>query len=187
MKWNEEESSMADSGASPTSAEFVFRGTVRQLGASNLDVLNASDLTAVVHIEELLYSPAQFEHLVDNDVTVELRDEPPTLGEGDEAIFYTQSWLFGETLAVTEVSHEPVPPEAADAQVGRATGAWATWDERRIRERAAQADVILSGRVTDVRQPPALSALDAGATPGRRVSEHDPAWLEAVITVDRVV
>jgi hypothetical protein len=60
-----------------------------------------------------------------------------------------------------------------------------------LQERVADADVVVTGKVSAVRLPaetaPGPTMASAAPAAPKRISEHDPLWREAVIHVDSVV
>ena len=158
-------------------------GTVRRVGASDVPTIPASDATAVVAVEEVLHAPDAMAGFGGQEVTVRLA-APGSVSEGQRATFFTTVLAFGDSLGLAELEHQPAEEEVS-ALAGRVTDARASAAEQRMQDQVNRADVIVSGRVTDVRQPPAASVLAPGTeTP---VSEHDPQWMEAVVAVDSVV
>ena len=156
-------------------AQFIFRGRVQKVKSSNLRALAASDRTAVVRIEEVLDAPLGFEEFTKRQITVELR-EAGSLREGQEAIFFTNGWLYGETLAVKEVGHrsevtrqEELKQQVTKAQQQRANSM--------LLARLKTAELVVVGKVSRTQRPPET----VRGLPG---TEHDPEWQEAVIQVD---
>jgi len=125
---------------------------------------------------------------------------------GEHAIFYTTGWRFGDGLAVKSLDQLPIAAaeETVAAPAMRAMArAWPAPESRladaKMQKRIASSDVILSGRVVDVRLapeteatvPPVGARRFAAAAAGtvdrpRRISEHDPLWHEAVVQVGTV-
>lgn len=164
--------------------EFVFRGTVTRLKATTMAAVEAADETAVVHVDEVLQAPAAFAGMAGQDVTVRLRD-PKSVSKSDSAMFTTFGLLFGDSVLVQEVEHTAVgrsPAKLAAKVAGQ-------HDDRRraaVSDRVARADLVVKGRVADVRQPKTVM-LEARSADDAPVSEHDPAWMEAVVSVDETV
>src|SRR5712691_4692866 len=58
---------------------------------------------------------------------------------------------------------------------------------QKIRERAAEASVVITGKVVAIGLPGAtVAAMAGGPAPPRRISEHDPFWREAIVEVQAV-
>jgi hypothetical protein len=155
-----------------------------------------TDRTAVVTVKEIVRSPPALAGFVGHDVTVRLTDGE-RVAKGQEAYFYVTGFLFGERLAVQSLGHDAV----AGARRALAVGSQAAegdptraFRQTRARERAAQASVVVTGKVVAVglaESETAAPAATAAVTPaapasGRRVSEHDPFWREAVVEVHTV-
>jgi hypothetical protein len=177
------------SGAGPTfeqaaqAAEFAFVGTVRRLGASDVQTIPASDSTAVVAVEEILHAPDALAGFGGQEVTVRLV-APGTVSEGQRATFFTTVLAFADGLGLAEVSHFPAEGEVS-ALSSRVADVRTATTEQRMQDHVARADIIVSGRVADVRAPSSSAVLASGTE--APVSEHDPHWMEAVINVDSVV
>jgi hypothetical protein len=165
-------------------AEFIFRGTVERVQATTMDEVEASERTAVVHVDQVLHAPAAFAGLEGQSITVRL-SEPGSVQEQEQAVFFANGWLFGDSLAVREIHHQPVE-HAPEALASRIAEARSTKAELEMQDRVARADVIVSGRISDVR-PPAASVAAARPPQAGPVSEHDPNWMEAVVTVENTI
>lgn len=170
---------------------FVFLGTVVAVGEATLPMVEADDRTAIVRVERVLRAPEQMEHIAGRDITVKLR-EPADVGT--TAVFETDGWLYGESLAVIETGRRRRADAAqaleADPEVaaGRETPAGAdraAAHRSAIQARAEEASAVVVGRVVGVKQLETA----AGAGPGgeERLSEHDPRWAIAEVEVDEPV
>jgi hypothetical protein len=160
-------------------ANFIFRGTVIQINASTLAAVPASARTAIVRVDEVLAAPMAFAGYAGQNITVQLADNEH-VSTGEQATFYTNGLLYGESLAVQSIGHH-------DASVAVPMLAAAAGDPVRaladlhLREHLATTGTVVTGTVTATRLPVAAQA----ATPSP-VSEHDPAWHEADVTVTGV-
>ncbi|HYR91803.1 MAG TPA: hypothetical protein VE422_47600 [Terriglobia bacterium] len=154
-------------------AQFVFRGTVRQRGAATLDQVALSRETLIVGVEEILKSPDVLMDFEGMDITVQLA-RGQRVEVGKTYIFYTNGWLYGQGLAVQCVALSP----DADVDRRKARVSLEAAPARAVQERAKRAELVVTGQVTEVREasPPAK-------TP---ITEHDPAWQQAVVAVDTV-
>src|SRR6266849_2593173 len=90
---------VAAGSAAIRAAGFIFRGTVQKTHASNVSALPASARTIVVRVDENLKATPEIASVLGKEVTVEMR-RTLNLKEGQQAVFYNSSWLYGETLAV---------------------------------------------------------------------------------------
>lgn len=168
---------------------FVFQGTIKKVRAATMKEVPVSDRTAVVHVDEVISAPGSFTHYAGQDITVELAGRAK-VAAGDQFVFNADSWMFGDSVALRAISQEK--PKGAARRGLAAAGANPA--ERRkktqLQDRIADADLVVSGRVDAVDAPPeppvaARRALGEEPPPaGRPVSEHDPKWRQATITVD---
>src|SRR5437667_8834762 len=85
-------------------SRYIFRGRVEKVAASNLKALTATANTAVVLVEDVLYAPPTLNDFTRQRITVQLVN-PASSKPGQVAVFFTNGWLYGETLAVIEVAH----------------------------------------------------------------------------------
>jgi hypothetical protein len=158
------------------SSQWVILGTVRKLGASTMPEVPASSSTSVVRVNEVLHGPSPFSDHVGRDITVVLQD-PKGLKVGTRAVFFTQSWLYGQSLAVIEVGR--LPGANPDKMAADIKGAEQANFERRLGERVAAAAVVIVGAVADIRPGPEARQ--------RVETEHAPEWAEAVVKVHEVL
>jgi hypothetical protein len=175
-------------------ANFVFKGTVIKLKASTVREVPANDRTVIVRVEETIESPEALVDFNGREVTVELGGRK-RVKQGDRAIFYTNGWIFGDGLAVRSIDHRPAT--AAMAALGVTPGdPVENLANKNSRLRFETADVVVSGRITSVKLPPAevaaaraglaMAADDNRTAPFKPISEHDPLIQEAVVEVDAV-
>jgi len=164
-------------------SDVVFNGTVEETGATTMAALEASDSTAVVRVDELVHAPAAFEGLVGQRITV-LLSSPRSVHAGERATFFVNAAVFGESVAVQEVQHTAATAAAElSPQVNDARN---RLREREVRDRIANADVVVTGRVAQVRTAGEQVAAAFPGMPGP-LSEHDPRLMEAVLDVDSVL
>jgi hypothetical protein len=156
-------------------ARFVFRGTVEQTGASTMpDIVPAANNACVVNVDEILQSPQSLAQAAGQRVTV-LLPEGVTLTASEQAVFFTNPWLYGQTLALQAVAVNAAQPALA-ALARRQGDPVRTLVERDRQARIATADLVIRGLVTAVR-------LVEDDQQQRRPSEHDPQWEDAVVRV----
>lgn len=166
-------------------ASFIFHGTVVQPGASTMPAhVPASSATAIVRIDEVVYAPPALANYAGQKITVLLQDRE-IVAAGEKATFYTNPTVFGDSVAVQSMGHQ-------DVDAARASLAAPTDDpvqnaaDRNLRAHVAAAETIVTGTVTSTHlasAPPAARELAAAPGP---ISEHDPEWHDAVVTVSNV-
>src|SRR6266567_4850843 len=183
--------------------QFVFRGTVRKLKAATMPELPTDDRTAIVTVDEILEAPSAFSVYAGKEITVQLGGRKK-FSPGQEAVFFANSWRFGDGVAVRSIDQLPPSKQAtatrgmtlAMAPHGLGTSrspAAETLATRQLERQVEKADLVVTGRVTAVRVadeiPPAFSrgrgfkaAPNAPAQPAH-ISEHDPLWCEATVDV----
>jgi hypothetical protein len=184
------------------SAKFIFQGKVIKTKAGNVKAVASKGQTIVVAIEHVVSAPEPLLAFSGRNVTVGLAPGEQ-VKQGQRAIFYTNGWVFGENLAVQSLGHEPVESATRTAK-GSALRASATPVGRaiehdaalaaahvKIRQRASEAPVVISGKVVAVGLPapkgaPGAAAAASGPSEPERISEHEPFWREAVVEVKQI-
>lgn len=164
-------------------SDIVFNGTVEETEATTMAAVDATDSTAVVRVDELVRAPSAFDGLVGQRITVLLR-APGSVHVGEQATFFVNAAVFGESVAVEEVHHTSMT--AAAELAPQVTAVMDRLREDDVRARIESADVVVTGRVAQVRAVPEQLAAAVSGMPGP-VSEHDPKWMEAVLDVESVL
>jgi hypothetical protein len=160
-----------------TKARFVFRGTVQRLNATNVAEVRDTSRTAIVKVNEIIQAPQSLRHSTGREVTVQLH-EGSGLKVGDETVFFTEAWMFGNTgVAVKSLGHHPPGPKTAALRANQ--DPVANLHDRDTRTHYNEAELALTGRVTSIRIP-------ATSDHNRPPSEHDPQWREAVVEIEKV-
>ena len=182
-------SKIADEASKPT---FVFKGTVQALKKATMKEVPVDDRTVIVTVDQVIEAPENLAKLAGQQVTVQLSGkEKVTVGQ--QMIFHTVTWIYGDSVAVRSLSQEPAKTSRM-AAIGTAGDPVARRDRRQKRERFAEADLVVSGKVMAVRLPTDVTQKTKGvraaglkkSAPPKPISEHDPKWREAVVEVGDV-
>jgi len=165
-------------------AAFVFKGTVQKVPGATMASVPVDDTTAIVRVDQILRAPEALAGLTGDVITVKLTERARPK-RGEQAIFHTTGWLVGDGIAVRSLGHTDVDSAAASraAHPRDPVAAKAARDLERHRD---DADLVVTGRVTAVRmpaEPPRRAATVKARAP---ISEHAPAWREAIIDVHDV-
>ena len=166
-------------------SSVVFVGTITKLGAATFSDVQVSANTSVVKVDELLQRPAAVSISAGQEITLELKTRLPV---GTQATFYADGWILGKGIALREVGH--VLSSAVSSGAARDTVRKKFFDSRRAmteaqwRARIDAADVIALGEVVNIR-PSSPEALQGNG--GKRITEHDANWHDAVVKVSKAV
>jgi hypothetical protein len=170
-------------------AAFVFVGKVQKLKAANVRAVEDKTRTVIVQVEEVEKAPPGMTGYAGQEITVKLAPGE-NVKPAERARFYTNGWLFGETIAVESIGHAAATPRTLAAHV---PGPASNSEIENIENRVATADVVVQGRVVSVRLPQAdraatrTAATRTAATrtgeARRPITEHDPEWREALVEV----
>jgi len=164
-------------------AGFVFQGTVIRLNDATMTVPDRTK-TVVVRVDSILRAPEMLLGHAGTEITL-LPAKGERLKAGQSAVFHTNGWLYGKSMAVQSVGHEAVAKRAAGAAIRDPARAAA---DHAVAARAAQAPLVITGKVVAVGLP---AETQPAETTGARtlpapISEHEPFWSEAVIAVEKV-
>lgn len=153
-------------------SQWVIEGTVMKVGAATLPEVPASANTFVVRVDAILHGPSQFADHKGRRITL-YSDNPKGLEVKGSAVFFTRSWLYGQSLAVIEVGR--VPKGDRKKMVDDINAAAQAGSDRQLAERIAKASLVVAGKVTDMGHGPELK---------RPVeTEHAPDWATAFFAV----
>lgn len=157
-------------------APFVFFGTVRRPGGSNVELLESDEYpSAVVRVDELIAAPEAIGDITGREITVHLSDPEP-LSRGSRHLFIATSLQFGDEIAVAEIGR--VPHQRRIEQQLRQ----AVLDEKlrelddALTERLALAETVIYGVVLRI-EP--IEAETSGS--GDAVGEAAPRFRAAVL------
>jgi hypothetical protein len=171
-----------------TEATFVFKGTVQQVKSATVKNIVPTDQTIVVTVDQIITAPRLLAKWGGRRITVQL-GKRQTAQPGQELIFHTYGWVFGDGLAVHSVKQEAV--KRRHITVLSAGGD--PVEHRRqqlVQKRFTESEIVVSGQVATVRLPaesrPRAGRTRTAAVATGPVSEHTPHWREAVIHIDDV-
>jgi hypothetical protein len=170
---------------------FVFKGTVQKLKSATMSAVPVDDRTIVVSVDQIISAPAILSKLAGQKITVRLSSRKK-IKPGQEIIFHTVSWIYGDSIAVQSLSEEPVKSSHM-TMLAAVSDPIDQHTQQVKQDRFDKADLVVSGKVVSVRLPsePAGAKKTKGAGPSlvaqttmrKPVSEHDPKWREAVVEV----
>jgi hypothetical protein len=167
-------------------ATFIFKGTIKKLHGTTMKEVPVTPRTIVVTVDQIIEEPPDLAGYDGQGITVQLSGRQK-VHVGEEIIFRTTGWMYGESIAVRSLSEEAV--KSSDTPLLRpGVDPIERSAQREKRQHFDRADLVVSGKVVDVR-PPAESSKGVTASTTTRIgpiSEHDPEWREAVIQVDEV-
>lgn len=151
-------------------ATLIFKGAVRSLAASIMPEVPVSDDVAVVTVDTVIAAAPMLGDLKGTALTIRFAGaERPKVG--DQAIFFTNAWIYGTHLAVAEVGR--VEP-AREADV---VSAVKKRPDRQLAARIAGAEFVVVGVVEKVGPAPDVH---------EPISLHSPSWKLATLRVESV-
>ena len=163
-------------------APFVFFGTVRRPGGSNVELLDSEEYpSAVVRVDEVVTAPGVVGDLTGREVTVHLA-EGGELARSSRHLFMATSLQFGDEIAVAEIARVP-RQRRVEQQLRRAVleEKLSDLDEAQA-QRLRLAAAVIYGVVEGV-EPVAPET----ARPAEVVGEAAPGFRAAVVRVWRTL
>ena len=157
---------------------LIFSGTIKLLRTSTIDVDEVKDLM-VVQVDDLLKATGDYNHLQGKLITVQA-DNIGSFRLDQSRIFITDSWMFGEGIAVRLIGDFAV--ENFDNQQKEVVQQIDEINEKQMLEiltrQVETAEVIFAGNVVDIKNIKIKT---------EKESEHDPKWSLAVIQVSEIL
>ena len=158
-------------------SRFIFRGTIQKLKAVTMAAVPVTDNMAIVKVDEVFQAPETLGDQTNKEITVQLA-QTQNVEEGQQAVFYTNGWLYGKSLAVREVGHRPITLTASSRVPNRITRIAQKTADEELQNRIANADLVVVGKVSNIRP--------VAPTEGQMVREHAADWWVAVIKVEAI-
>jgi hypothetical protein len=154
---------------------FVFAGEVLQLQAATVEGL-AGPNTAIVRVTRVLTAPEAFQGIEKQTVTVRMKGKLK-LAKGMKSTFFANGWIFGASLAVdlVGIADETDTKQLAAKSRGIASSSASDAD---ISKRLQSAELGIVGTVASIEKSGSVTT---------HISEHDPIWHEASVSVDEVI
>jgi hypothetical protein len=153
-------------------ATFIFEGTVLGTGQPSVAILEGRPGLAVARFERGLRVNPLLGDLNGRRITVGLQ-KGSGVREGERLIFFANSWVHGEEIAVLSLAQVPADDRAEQEVQEALKGLPQLYLQRRV----AGAELIVQGEVEGVK-PAELE---------QPVSEHMATWMIATISVSSVI
>lgn len=172
-------------------AKFIFQGTVRQVRATTMREVPVTDNTVVVRVDRLIHAPEALTDYAGQEITVQLGAGEGEVEQGQTYVFYTNGWIFGDSLAVQSLGHEAATAPAVARLSSHPDDPVRSLASHEAHLQATNADLIVTGHVSAIRLPAEevtarATAMASGQTT-ERITEHAPLLQEAVIDIEEVV
>lgn len=155
-------------------SQFIFLGTVQKLGATTMPVVPVSPTTAIVRVDEVIAAPTSIGDQTGQQVTIALR-RPDSVREGQQSVFFTEGWIYGDGLAVREVDRLDGRPATADLREAVAEAIQLN-EEEDLADLLSRAELVVVGRIVRT------VAVDRNEH-RLPITEHDPDLHRAFVEV----
>ena len=160
-------------------SDYIFSGTITKQSASTMPKYVKEEEASIVKVDKVLKSSEGHENFEGMEITVILNDEQQTkFKKGFRGIFFTKTWLFGNSLAVLvnaveqdKSTIENVQKEIIQFQENQ--------EYKSLESRVNLADLIVYGKVEKIKDmEPKRQSFE---------TEHDPNYKLAIISTKEVL
>ena len=127
-------------------SEFIFQARVEKMGEATLPIVPVTQKTGIVVVNEVLRLPPGLGGLSGRAVTVQFKGRP-SVSRGQNLLIFAQGWLYGASIALKEYGHF----RASASLQRKVIETEQKLQKRLLRERIVRAEVIVTGRVKEVR------------------------------------
>lgn len=158
-------------------SRYIIRGTIQKLNAATMSAISDTTNTVVARVDEVLQAPKGLDDFTGRDITIQL-SQSRGVKVGQQAVFFTNSWLYGESIAVLEVGRVAAGKDLTVLRKQIADADQKIADQA-LQTRIDRAELIIVGKVAETR--PVQKEGQHGP-----MTEHDPDWWEAVIGIESV-
>jgi len=156
-------------------SSIIYLGTVTATNAS-LPGVPAGEGTVQTRIDSVLTAPSALVPL-DGRTVILVAEEGRAPALNDRFIFFAQTMLVGEELALREIGR--VSAASADDLRSQIQSSELRLEDERLAQRLSAVDVVAIGRVV---------AIDTTVPPPQvPVTEHDPQWQRASLEISAVL
>jgi hypothetical protein len=158
-------------------SKFVFIGTIKKIGASNLAALEADKQLILVEINKVANAPGAFVGTVGTTVTVKI-PASAKLKSGETKLFFTNKLMYAENLALEAIAIEQVDKDY-DHSVKTVKKAIANLEREEQLARISKAILIVEGRVIRMEESEFNNKYS--------LSFKSPFWIMFIIQISRVI
>lgn len=130
-------------------SKLVFRATIKLLKAAGWKDVPEVETTVIVHVDEILYSPKTLTDLSDMDITIKIKDIDQ-VQTGQQYVFFTNGWLVGEGIAVTEIGRIPATDDVVLRKV--ISDLIQKMEDVELQRRIVNAELVVMGNVLSTRK-----------------------------------
>jgi len=150
-------------------SEFILQARVEKMGEATLSLVPVTKETAIVVVDQVLRRPPGLGGLSGRAITVQFKGKP-TVSKGQNLLIFAQGWLYGTSIVLKEYGHV----RASASLQRKVIETEQKLQKRVLRDRIVRAEVIVTGRVKEVR------LLSHGREQSR---EEEAEWEEVVLEI----
>ena len=163
-------------------APFVFQGTVKAIGASNLQGVEPDENMITMIVDEVIMAPRELGDLRGKVVTVYVQSING-LKKGDRITLFARSWHYGKNIGVIEVARTSLNVERI-----RKAAIYERISEldEKLKDRIHSSRLIISGKVISTYRSDETPDLLSDKKHPLGTKEDDVEWWKAEIWVKSV-
>jgi len=157
-------------------SSMIFKGTLIKKGASNMSVIPANENLAIAKVESGLRVDPGLGDIKGMEITMAMQ-KPNSLALNKEAIFFTNAWIHGDGISVTEVAHLEIDDkENIIGDSNNILEVIKRLPETYLKERIQEASLIVSGEILRITK-----------VENQRLDRDAPIWAKASVRVEDIL
>lgn len=171
-------SAQDEAAALSARSSVIVRGKVLKTNASEEPLVEPSNQTAVISVEEMYAGKEIAGDQRGRKATVIL-NRPESVKVGEEAVFFGNARFLGASMTIADEGE--LPPSSAGVRGPALQEGVNAQKDAPIRNRLAAAALVFRGTVENIH--PLEAKEEQGKRPSAPSSEHDPEWQVATVRV----
>ena len=157
-------------------SSMIFQGALIRKGASNMSVIPGNENIAIVKVGSGLRVDPGLGDIKGKEITIAMQ-KPNALALNKEAIFFTNAWIHGDGISVTEVAHLETDDKKNNIGVAnKILEVIRRLPEAYLKERIQVASLIVLGEILRITK-----------VENQRIDRDAPIWAKATIRVEDVL
>ena len=160
-------------------SDYIFSGELVRQSASTMPNYVKDQNASIVKVDRVLKASEGHENFEGREITVLLnREQQAKMERGFSGIFFTKTWLFGNSLAVlmNDVDADTSKIDQVQKEIKQAKQ---DEDNRALEARVKGANLIVSGKIEKIE--------NLEVKRKTKISEHDPLYMKATIIKNEIL
>jgi hypothetical protein len=162
-------------------SSIIVRGKVLKTNASDEPLVEPSDRTAIISVEQMYAGQEIAGDQTGRTATVIL-SKPEGVKAGEEAVFFGNPRFLGKSITISDEAE--APGANASAMVSTMQQGTQARRDKPVLDRLAVATLVFRGTVSAVKPLQGAAGAEGKRSP-ESTSEHDPEWQVATVQISK--